>query len=150
MRRAMTLMTLVALLVGLLAPAASAFVTKPPPPPSDSVDSDRDGLTDSEEAALGTDRLNPDTDGDGLGDFAEVRTYSTNPLVADEWVGSQNPWIVIYSPDETLTTHFDGVLGKHDVSGADHGDIVSIVVHDASRPYRGVAATEVARTDWAR
>ncbi|MGH8875229.1 MAG: hypothetical protein ACRDVM_08275 [Acidimicrobiia bacterium] len=70
--------------------------------------------------------------------------------MADEWVGQKNPWIVIYSPDETLTTHFEGVLAKHDVSGADHGDIVSIVAHDAPRHHKGLAATAVARTDWGR
>ena len=38
------------------------------------IDSDGDGLTDREEAALGTDPFNPDTDGDGLGDGDEVRS----------------------------------------------------------------------------
>jgi PhoPQ-activated pathogenicity-related protein len=45
-------------------------------------DSDRDGLTDIEEAALGTNPNNPDTDGDGLKDMAET-TRGTNPTVAD-------------------------------------------------------------------
>ena len=36
------------------------------------VDTDGDGLSDVEEAALGTDPANPDTDGDGLSDGAEV------------------------------------------------------------------------------
>ncbi len=41
------------------------------------IDSDGDGITDREEALLGTDPFNPDTDGDGLGDGDEVRgTYS--------------------------------------------------------------------------
>jgi hypothetical protein len=34
-------------------------------------DSDADGLTDDEEASLGTDPTNPDTDGDGVGDKIE-------------------------------------------------------------------------------
>lgn len=46
-------------------------------------DSDGDGLTDEEEAALGTDPALADTDGDGLGDGEEVDTYGTNPLVVD-------------------------------------------------------------------
>jgi len=46
-------------------------------------DTDGDGLTNSEEAQIGTDPLNPDTDGDGLGDGEEVKTYRTNPLVPD-------------------------------------------------------------------
>ena len=46
-------------------------------------DSDGDGLTDEEEAKLGTDPFNKDTDGDGLTDGEEVHTYHTNPLNPD-------------------------------------------------------------------
>ncbi len=46
-------------------------------------DLDKDGLSNSREKTLGTDPLNPDTDGDGLQDGEEVRRYHTNPLVAD-------------------------------------------------------------------
>ena len=46
-------------------------------------DPDQDGLINNEEAQVGTDPLNPDTDGDGLGDGEEVKTYGTNPLVPD-------------------------------------------------------------------
>ena len=47
------------------------------------LDSDGDGLSDSEEAALGTSSRKPDTDNDGLFDRDEVKVYFTNPLVAD-------------------------------------------------------------------
>ncbi len=46
-------------------------------------DSDGDGLTDDEEAKLGTDPFNKDTDGDGLTDGDEVKIYKTNPLNPD-------------------------------------------------------------------
>lgn len=46
-------------------------------------DADGDGLTDAEEAALGTDPTNPDTDGDDLTDRDEVVTYLTDPLDFD-------------------------------------------------------------------
>ncbi|MFO7936158.1 MAG: outer membrane beta-barrel protein [Kiritimatiellia bacterium] len=46
-------------------------------------DSDGDGLTDEEEAALGTDPFNKDTDGDGLTDGDEVNKYKTDPLNKD-------------------------------------------------------------------
>jgi len=46
-------------------------------------DSDGDGLTDDEEAKLGTDPFLKDTDGDGLTDGDEVKIYKTNPLNAD-------------------------------------------------------------------
>lgn len=47
------------------------------------VDTDGDGLLDSEETILGTNPNNPDTDADGLTDFDEVRVYKTNPLNPD-------------------------------------------------------------------
>lgn len=49
-------------------------------------DSDGDGLTDAEEAKIGTDPTNPDTDGDGVGDMIEYslmyKGSEFNPLVA--------------------------------------------------------------------
>lgn len=46
-------------------------------------DSDGDGLSDEDEAKLGTDPKNPDTDGDGLLDGKEVKKYKTNPKDPD-------------------------------------------------------------------
>ncbi len=47
-------------------------------------DTDGDGLLDGEEVHVyKTDPLNPDTDGDGLKDGAEVHKYKTNPLNPD-------------------------------------------------------------------
>jgi hypothetical protein len=46
-------------------------------------DADFDGLTNDQEAALGTNPLVWDTDGDGLGDGDEVNIYNTNPLLVD-------------------------------------------------------------------
>jgi outer membrane protein OmpA-like peptidoglycan-associated protein len=46
-------------------------------------DDDGDGLTNAEEKALGTDPRNPDTDGDGLNDGEEVKTYRTDPKNPD-------------------------------------------------------------------
>ena len=46
-------------------------------------DSDADGLTDSEEVQLGTDPLNPDTDGDRIWDGEEVNMFSTIPVDSD-------------------------------------------------------------------
>jgi len=52
------------------------------------IDSDGDGLLDSEEVALGTDPYDPDTDKDGLTDGEEVKTYKTDPLNPDtDWDG---------------------------------------------------------------
>jgi hypothetical protein len=46
-------------------------------------DTDSDGLTDADEAALGTDPNNADSDGDGLPDGREVNDLGTNPLNTD-------------------------------------------------------------------
>jgi hypothetical protein len=46
-------------------------------------DADSDGLTDEDEAALGTDPHNPDSDRDGLTDGLEVHVYDTNPRNPD-------------------------------------------------------------------
>ena len=43
-------------------------------------DMDGDKLLDIEEAAIGTDALNPDTDGDGYEDGHEVFVLGTDPL----------------------------------------------------------------------
>ena len=47
------------------------------------VDTDGDGLMDTEEGPLGTDPAVADTDGDDLLDGEEVETVLTNPLLAD-------------------------------------------------------------------
>jgi hypothetical protein len=45
-------------------------------------DMDGDGLLDAEEATLGTDSLNRDSDGDGFTDGDEVLVFGTDPLDA--------------------------------------------------------------------
>lgn len=46
-------------------------------------DVDGDGLTNDQEAAIGTNARKADTDGDGLSDGDEVNIYHTNPLLVD-------------------------------------------------------------------
>lgn len=66
-------------------PTATTPTTTPTTttPPVSTVDTDKDGLTDVQEAQLGTDPNNPDTDGDGLFDAEEVNVYQTDPLNPD-------------------------------------------------------------------
>lgn len=45
------------------------------------LDRDGDGLLDGEEAAMGTEPLNPDTNGDGVSDYEHVYVYFSDPLV---------------------------------------------------------------------
>ncbi|MBW2494043.1 MAG: hypothetical protein JRE43_04765, partial [Deltaproteobacteria bacterium] len=47
-------------------------------------DMDGDDLLDVDEAAIGTDALNPDTDGDGYDDGQEVLVMGTDPLNAKD------------------------------------------------------------------
>lgn len=46
-------------------------------------DEDSDGLTNEEEYELGTEIFCTDSDGDGLSDYEEIKTYNTNPLKED-------------------------------------------------------------------
>lgn len=46
-------------------------------------DFDQDGLTNAEETSHGTDPRDPDTDSDGISDYAEVHLYNTHPCEAD-------------------------------------------------------------------
>jgi len=57
----------------------NAAVTQSP----EKVDSDYDGLIDSEEKFLGTNPNSVDSDSDGLFDREEVKVYKTNPLSQD-------------------------------------------------------------------
>jgi uncharacterized delta-60 repeat protein len=52
--------------------------------PEPDADTDDDGLSDSEEGALGTDPADPDTDGDGFTDGLEVGELGTDPLDAND------------------------------------------------------------------
>ena len=64
------------------APATTATSATALPQPITN-DKDRDGLTDDEEATLGTNPAVADTDGDGLSDYDEVKVYETDPRKPD-------------------------------------------------------------------
>lgn len=49
----------------------------------ETIDSDNDGLSDSEEIAARTNINVIDTDNDGLSDYEELKIYLTSPLIAD-------------------------------------------------------------------
>ncbi len=82
-------------------------------------DKDNDGLTDSEEAKLGTDPLNPDTDGDGLLDGEEVNMYHTNPLKRDTDDDG------LTDADEILKYHTDPLKADTDGDGLTDGDEIA-------------------------
>lgn len=55
------------------------------------VDTDGDGLTDSQEKAVRSDPRRRDTDGDGLPDFAEMFAYKSNPWMIDSDGDARGP-----------------------------------------------------------
>ncbi len=69
------------------APVVNAPIVNAPPEnvnaPVTGTDTDGDGLTDTEEAVLGTNPVLADSDSDGLTDSDEVRVHTTNPMLAD-------------------------------------------------------------------
>jgi len=82
------------------------------------IDSDADGLLDSEEAGYGTDPYNPDTDGDGLLDGAEVHDHHTDPLNPDtDWDALKDGAEVLTYKTNPLERDTDngGVADGHEV-----------------------------------
>lgn len=94
-------------------------------------DPDGDGLTTTQESAIGTNPLQADTDGDGLNDKEELDTYFTDPANADtdgdglpdhhEIMAGTNPRddtstftiaSVATSPTDKVTISWTGVAGK--------------------------------------
>ncbi len=75
-------------------------------------DSDGDGLTNAQEDAVGSDRDNPDTDGDGFNDGAEVGGNVNAPLNTD---GDGTPNVL----ESALTdTDSDGVVNQNDFNNS--------------------------------
>ncbi len=78
-----------------------------------SLDSDGDGLTNAREAELGTDPNNPDTDGDGANDGAEVGTDPAAPLDSD------GDGIIDALDSAIVDTDGDGVMDQQDPANSD-------------------------------
>jgi hypothetical protein len=73
-------------------------------------DSDGDGLTNAQEDALGTNRNNPDTDGDGFHDGAEVGGNANAPMDTD---GDGTPNVL---ESAVADTDNDGVVNQNDAN----------------------------------
>jgi len=81
------------------------------------VDSDRDGLTDAQEANLGTDPGNPDTDGGGLSDKAEVDA-STDPLVNQFTANPDTVGLIDFGGGVNLASGLRAAWGFDSLSGS--------------------------------
>uniref|UniRef100_UPI001ABEBF9F Ig-like domain-containing protein n=1 Tax=Gracilibacillus suaedae TaxID=2820273 RepID=UPI001ABEBF9F len=110
--------------------------------------SDEDGLTDEEEADLGTDPENPDTDGDGINDGDEVDN-GTDPLDPNdpedtEEVYPDAPEVnKIYDGDEVITgMGLEGatvyavvngeVIGQTEVTAPEFQSLATVVPNDGT------------------
>lgn len=60
-------------------PVVNQNINQPKPP----IDTDRDGISDEEEALYGTDSTKVDTDEDGLTDRDEIKVFKTDPTNSD-------------------------------------------------------------------
>ncbi|QCX00925.1 DUF11 domain-containing protein [Aggregatimonas sangjinii] len=98
--------------------------------PQGSNDCDTDGLTDDEEATLGTDPNVADTDGDGIDDGQEVNTDGTDPLDSCSAIGGtplgtddcDNDGL---TNDEEATAGTDPEVADTDGDGIDDGQEVN-------------------------
>ncbi|MFT7578424.1 MAG: hypothetical protein ACI9MR_000082, partial [Myxococcota bacterium] len=88
-------------------------------PGSPNVDSDGDGLTDGEEAQLGTDPCNPDTDGDGVDDGDDDRP--TEPGVS----ARQLVRTLKKAADTTLRLRLDLFAGSGRAAGNNRAALTS-------------------------
>jgi outer membrane protein OmpA-like peptidoglycan-associated protein len=91
-------------------------------------DADGDGLTDDEEARLGTDPNIADTDGDGLKDGEELNIYKTDPLRADTDGDGLNDGA------EVNTYRTDPNKADTDGDGLNDGDEISKYSTDPMNP----------------
>lgn len=83
------------------------------------IDQDADGLTDVEEATIGTDPKNQDSDRDGLNDYEEVKIYTTDPLNPDTDNDGLNDReeVFVWKTDATKAdTDGDGFLDGEEVA----------------------------------
>jgi len=89
-----------------------------------SADADADGLTNAEEAALGTNAYLADTDGDGLDDGVEVLDLGTDPLSVDTDGDGMDDGTEVNVGADPLDedTDGDGILDGPDGLGDEDGD----------------------------
>jgi len=74
-------------------------------------DSDADGLTDADELNVhGTNTSAADTDSDGLSDFDEINTYNTDPTKADTDGGGVTDGVEVANGTDPLSNNTDDIV----------------------------------------
>lgn len=107
---------------------AEQFISELPPTVTEEVDSDGDGITNIEEGRLGTDALNPDTDGDGYIDGLEVaRGY-------DPRKASPGDKIVFTQPKDEIGETRDDVYEVTNVKVGEKEGQEVLVIEGKARP----------------
>jgi hypothetical protein len=115
-------------------------------------DADNDGLTDTQEQTLGTNRFNPDTDGDGEGDAAEVGGNVNAPLNGDgDSAIDALDSSIVDSDNDTVVNESDPANTNPCIPNASHaaclafdsdGDSLTNAQEDAAGTQRNVADTD--------
>jgi YD repeat-containing protein len=119
------------------------------------LDFDGDGLSNTEEAQAGTRLDRADTDGDGLSDGLEVRTYRTNPLSTDSDADTlpdgyevQYRFNPLDPADALVDSDGDGFSNRQEIlagtdplslSGAPTTGTIATTIGDSSFPVRQAA-----------
>ena len=114
-------------------------------------DSDGDGLDDyEEEMGWGIDPNNPDTDGDGIGDYEEATGGNSDPGDSDtDGDGVQDGVDAFPSdPDETADTDGDGVGDNADGAPNDPSSTTAAVFDESSITSPDFAALTGSRAGW--
>ncbi len=94
----------------------------------ETTDTDGDGLTDAQEADLGTSPTLTDTDGDGLDDGAEVDIWGTDPTLSDSDSDGTNDGDEINAftdPNDSTDGGTDGATGGETGGETGEGNTVS-------------------------
>ncbi len=110
------------LLLGLFAAPLKTNAEEPPIQPAEFVDTDGDGLSDSDEATYGTDPDLYDTDGDGYGDNQEV-VNASDPLDPNSVPANGQPGVD--TDGDLLTDAEEADLGTDPTNPDTDGDELS-------------------------
>ena len=118
--------------------------------PDGEEDPDKDGLTNIQEANLGTNMIVSDTDHDGLTDYEEVMNYHTDPLKVDtDGDGvTDGTEIAIGSNPLVAETTFETKFGTNMVASGDREAVdISVIMTSGAESAGTLGVAPATRTD---